>query len=153
MEWKNLYRGFIMGGIDIIPGISSGTIAVVLGIYERLIAAINGLFSKEWKKQLSFLVPLGIGMVISILSFAKLIEFLFEHYSGPTQFFFLGLIVGVLPYLFNQVDVKKTFKLKHYLLLIVGAVLVGLMDFFNPGGYEVITDMNFSTYALLFFSG
>src|SRR5690625_4227106 len=153
MEWKNIYRGFIMGAVELIPGISSGTIAVVLGIYERLIAAINGLFSREWKKHLSFLIPLGIGIVSVMFLLANLIESLSENYPGPTQFFFLGLIVGILPYLFKQADVRKTFKLKHYLLLIVGAILVASLDFLNPEGNAVITDMNFSTYILLFFSG
>ncbi|MFA1822843.1 DUF368 domain-containing protein [Virgibacillus oceani] len=153
MEWKNIYRGFVMGAVELMPGISSGTIAVVLGIYERLIAAINGLFSREWKKHLSFLIPLGVGMVSVILLLSRLIKWLSENYPVPTQFFFLGLIVGVLPFLFNQVDVRKTFQLRHYLLLIAGAVVVGFMGLFNPAGSEVITEMNFSTYALLFFSG
>jgi putative membrane protein len=153
MEWRNIYRGLVMGTIEVIPGISSGTVAVVLGIYERLIAAINGLFSKEWKKHLRFLIPLGIGMVIAIFSLARLLEWLFTYYPGPTLFFFLGLIIGVLPYLFSQVDIKNTFKVRHYLLLIAGAVLIASMDLFNPGGSGVITEMNFSTYMLLFFSG
>jgi putative membrane protein len=153
MEWRNLYRGLVMGAVELIPGISSGTIAVILGIYERLIAAINGLFSKEWKKHLSFLIPLGIGIVSVMFLFARLIEWLFENYPSPTQFFFLGLIVGILPYLFNQVDVRKTFKMRHYLLLIAGAAFVASLNFLNPAGNEVITDMNFTTYALLFFSG
>lgn len=54
MEWKNLYRGFIMGSIEVVPGISGGTIAVLLGIYEQLIAAIGGFFSKDWKKHFVF---------------------------------------------------------------------------------------------------
>jgi len=48
MEWKNIYRGLIMGSSDVIPGISGGTIAVLLGIYDRLIEGINGIFTKEW---------------------------------------------------------------------------------------------------------
>lgn len=153
MEWKNLFRGLAMGAVELIPGISSGTIAVVLGIYERLIAAINGLFSREWKKHLGFLLPLGIGIVSVMFLLANLIELLYENYPGATQFFFLGLIIGVLPYLFNQVDVRKKFTLKHYLLLLAGAVLVASLEFFNPGGNEVMTNMDFSAYALLFFSG
>ena len=50
MEWRNIYRGILMGATDLVPGISGGTIAVLLGIYDRLIAAISGIFSKEWKK-------------------------------------------------------------------------------------------------------
>ncbi|MYL59645.1 DUF368 domain-containing protein, partial [Virgibacillus halodenitrificans] len=34
MEWKNIYRGMLMGASDVIPGVSGGTIAVLLGIYD-----------------------------------------------------------------------------------------------------------------------
>ncbi|GAB3045505.1 DUF368 domain-containing protein [Virgibacillus ainsalahensis] len=153
MEWKNLYRGLIMGASDVIPGVSGGTIAVLLGIYDRLIAAINGFLSKDWKKHLGFLIPLGIGIVTAIFLLANVIEWLFEHYPGPTQFFFLGLILGVLPYLFHKADAKHTFKIKHGILLIIAVALVGSMAFFNPNEGEIIENVTGSTYVLLFFSG
>ncbi|MBM7599872.1 putative membrane protein [Virgibacillus halotolerans] len=153
MEWKNIYRGLIMGASDVIPGVSGGTIAVLLGIYDRLITAINGIFSKEWKKHLGFLIPLGIGMGTAILLFSKVIEWLFEHHPGATKFFFLGLIIGVLPYLFQQADAKNTFKIKHIVLLLIGVVLIGMMTFLHPNEGAVITDRSMSTYVLLFFSG
>ncbi|MBT8399009.1 MAG: DUF368 domain-containing protein, partial [Rhodothermia bacterium] len=34
-------RGLLMGGADIIPGVSGGTVALIVGIYERLIASIK----------------------------------------------------------------------------------------------------------------
>lgn len=153
MEWKNIYRGMMMGASDVIPGVSGGTIAVLLGIYDRLIAAINGLMSRDWKKQLGFLIPLGIGVAAAVLLLAKLIEWLFEHYPGPTQFFFLGLIIGILPYLFHKAEAKQKFKGSHLLLLLVGVVVVGSMIFLNAGEAAVITTMDTKTYILLFFSG
>lgn len=153
MEWKNIYRGLIMGASDVIPGVSGGTIAVLLGIYDRLIAAINGLVSKDWKKQLGFLIPLGIGVVSAILLLSHLIEWLFERHPGPTQFFFLGLIIGILPYLFNQAEVKVNFKVNHYLFLIFGALAVGSMMFLHESDGMVIENLTLSTYILLFFSG
>ncbi|WP_085993440.1 DUF368 domain-containing protein [Oceanobacillus senegalensis] len=153
MEWKNIYRGLIMGVSDVIPGVSGGTIAVLLGIYDRLIAAINGLLSKEWKKHLGFLIPLGVGVLTAIFLLANVIEWLFAHYPGPTKFFFLGLILGVLPYLFYKADAKYAFKGNHYVLLVIGIVVVASMAFFNPNEGTVIEDVTGSTYVLLFFSG
>lgn len=152
-EWKNIYRGLLMGASDVVPGVSGGTIAVVLGIYDRLIEAINGIFSREWKRHLRFLIPLGIGIGISIVLLANVIEWLFEHYPGPTQFFFLGLIIGVLPYLAHKADMKHTFKAQHYLLLLIGAAAVASMVFFQTGESEPLQNMTASTYLLLFFSG
>ncbi|ASK61274.1 DUF368 domain-containing protein [Virgibacillus phasianinus] len=153
MEWKNIYRGMLMGASDVIPGVSGGTIAVLLGIYDRLIAAINGIFSRDWKKQLGFLIPLGIGVGIAILLLSRLIEWLFEHYAGPTQFFFLGLIIGIMPYLFHEADAKQTFRVKHYILIVIGAIIVGSMAFLQAGEPGVIENIATSTYILLFFSG
>ncbi|ALX49164.1 DUF368 domain-containing protein [Lentibacillus amyloliquefaciens] len=153
MEWKNIYRGLLMGASDVIPGVSGGTIAVLLGIYERLIAAINGFMSKDWKKQLGFLIPLGIGILTAIFLLSNVIEWLFDNYPGPTKFFFLGLILGVLPYLFHKADAKNKFRAKHIILLVIGAVIVGSMAFLQASEGPVIENITTSTYIMLFFSG
>ncbi|HLS07921.1 DUF368 domain-containing protein [Lentibacillus sp.] len=153
MEWKNIYRGILMGASDVIPGVSGGTIAVLLGIYERLITAINGFMSKDWKKQLGFLIPLGIGIVTAIFLLSHVIEWLFENYPGPTKFFFLGLILGVVPYLFHKADAKNKFQANHILILLIGAALVGSLAFLQANEGPVIENMTTSTYIKLFFSG
>ncbi|HLR52125.1 MAG TPA: DUF368 domain-containing protein [Candidatus Avamphibacillus sp.] len=153
MEWKNIYRGIIMGASDVIPGVSGGTIALILGIYDQLINSINGLFSKDWRKHLRFLIPLGLGIAIAIFSLAKLIDWLLENYPGPLKFFFLGLILGVLPYLFHQAGIKKTFKFNHYIILIIGAVVIGAIAFFDTSGETIIESRSMWVYVYLFFSG
>ncbi|WP_208586040.1 DUF368 domain-containing protein [Gracilibacillus suaedae] len=153
MEWRNIYRGMLMGASDVVPGVSGGTIAVVLGIYDRLIAAVNGFFSKDFKKHLMFLIPLGVGVLTAIFLLAGLIEWLFEHYPKQTQFAFLGLIIGVLPFLFQKSNAKKNFKGNHILLILVGACIVGSMAFFQTGDPEVVTHFEPSTYIWLFASG
>ncbi|MFC7063652.1 DUF368 domain-containing protein [Halobacillus seohaensis] len=152
-HWKNILRGILMGASDVVPGVSGGTIAVVLGIYDDLIAAINGFFSKEWKRHLKFLLPLGLGIITSILLLANLIEWLFEHYPNPTQFFFLGLIIGVLPYLANKADMKHQFEGRHYVLLLIGVILVGSMAVFQVAERDPMTDLTLASYIGLFFSG
>ncbi|WP_330949389.1 DUF368 domain-containing protein [Virgibacillus sp. MG-45] len=152
MEWKNIYRGLLMGASDVIPGVSGGTIALVLGIYDRLIEAINGFFGKAWKKHLGFLIPLGLGVGIAILTLSKAIDYLLEHYPGPLKFFFLGLILGVLPYLFHQAEARTTFKVKHVIILLIGALLIASIAFFDlREGAEM--ERGLSTYIVVFFSG
>lgn len=153
MEWRNLYRGLIMGSVEVVPGISGGTIAVLLGIYEQLIAAISGFFSKDWKKQIGFLIPLGIGMVTAIFAFAKVIKWLFAHYPMQTQFFFLGLVIGVIPYLYQKAEGQSKFHAKQYILLVIGIVIVSALGVLNPNEGQVIRDINSNTYILLFIAG
>ena len=64
-------KGFFIGIALIIPGLSGGTLAVYLGIYEKLLHAIGSIFS-EFKKSITFLFPVFLGMGISVISLAIL---------------------------------------------------------------------------------
>ena len=56
--WKEAFalymKGVAMGGADIIPGVSGGTIALIVGIYEKLLQAIQSIDAKFIRKLLSF---------------------------------------------------------------------------------------------------
>ncbi len=154
MEWKNLYRGFLMGISDLIPGVSGGTIAFILGIYDRLLAAISGFFSREWKKHLGFLIPLALGMGSAILLLSRLIKYLLEYYHEPTRFFFLGLVLGVIPFIMKQANIKRNFKVNHYLILAIAIIVLVIMAFMRS---DKVLNLGESLSALeiagLFFSG
>lgn len=153
MEWRNIYRGMMMGAFDVVPGVSGGTVALLLGIYDQLIEAINGFFSRSWKKHLGFLIPLGVGIVGAILSLSKLLGWLFAHYPVPTQFAFLGLILGVLPYLFYQSKAKENFRIPHFIMLIIGALVVASLNQFHGDPTYIIPEMDLGAYAYVFLAG
>lgn len=109
--WKlallNLTRGFLMGGADIIPGVSGGTIALILGIYERLVGAISRvdldffrlLRQRRWRDaaehiDLAFLVTLAAGIGCGIILLAGLMHYLLtDPVARPrTMAAFFGLI-------------------------------------------------------------
>jgi putative membrane protein len=153
MQWRNLYRGFLMGISDLIPGVSGRTIAFILGIYDELLAAISGFFSRNWKKHIGFLLPLGIGIGATLLLFSRVIEYLLKNHHAPTQFFFMGLVIGVLPFITKQAGVKRNFTWKHFIvILLVGAVLASLA-FIKPQDTTVITSLTTSNAIWLFFAG
>ncbi|SFE62808.1 DUF368 domain-containing protein [Alteribacillus iranensis] len=152
-EWKNIFRGMAMGASDLIPGVSGGTIALVLGIYHRLLAAINHFFSKRWKEQLGFFIPLGLGIGIAIFSLSNLLEWLLMDYPQPTFFFFIGLILGTIPFLLREADYKHSFRPLHYLILIVAAVLIILSGLFREeDAGTIITSLSAADYIYLFFA-
>lgn len=143
-----------MGISDLIPGVSGGTVAFVLGIYDRLLEAISGFFSRRWKKYIGFLLPLGIGIGVALLSLSKVIDYLLAHHFEPTQFFFMGLIIGVLPFIMKEADVKNSFASSHYIVMIVFALLLASMAFIKPAESAVpITNLSVLTVIGLFFSG
>lgn len=102
-----MLRGFLMGGADIIPGVSGGTVALILGIYERLVTAISHfgltllvhLKRRQWSQaarhvNLRFLVALGSGIFCAIAGLAKLMHYLLTNHQAPTQSLFFGLILA-----------------------------------------------------------
>lgn len=100
-------KGIAMGAADVVPGVSGGTIAFISGIYEELISSIDNIrfsalkdikkdgFPTVWKRLNGpFLLSLLTGIIISILSLAKLIKWLLENKPLLLWGFFFGLVVA-----------------------------------------------------------
>lgn len=105
MYFKNLFLGIILGIGFIIPGVSGGVIATILGIYDNIINRLNNLF-KNFKDNILYLLPLIIGIIISILFFSKLILYLLNNKLNFISYVFIGLILGCIPYLFKEIKIK-----------------------------------------------
>ncbi|WP_436957113.1 DUF368 domain-containing protein [Staphylococcus sp. AS1337] len=133
IKWSNLWKGFAMGTTDLVPGVSGGTIALLLGIYDDFIRSISGIFSKRFWVSLKFLIPIGLGMVIAIGVLSKLINYLLSTHTVPTMFFFVGLIGGIIPYLLKTSKFKQTFSIQHYILLLLGIVIIVVITLLNNG--------------------
>jgi putative membrane protein len=100
-------KGIAMGAADVIPGVSGGTIAFITGIYEELINSIKsvnlsaikllftGKFNEFWNAvNGTFLLSLFTGIAISIISLAKGLKYLLDHYPILVWSFFFGLVVA-----------------------------------------------------------
>lgn len=66
----NILRGMVIGIANVIPGVSGGTMMVSMGIYDRLILVLTH-FIKRMKEAIALLVPIGIGMLLSIAILTK----------------------------------------------------------------------------------
>ena len=145
-------KGFFFGIANIIPGVSGGTIALTMGVYEDLIEIISHFF-KDIKKSLNFIVPFGIGAVLSILLMSKLISASLEKFPIATTLFFIGLIVGGVPLLTRKVKNEKIKPINILLFLITFSLILG-MSFMNEGNNVVsVSNMNISMYFILFLVG
>ncbi len=98
---RNFFVGIILGVANIIPGVSGGTMAVVFGVYDRLIGAITLNLKRLWK-ELPFLLPLGAGLLVGIVGFSRLVTWLFSAWPAQTNFFFLGIILGSVPFIYGR---------------------------------------------------
>ena len=104
---KQVVRGVCMGGADIVPGVSGGTVALILGIYERLVTAISHvdltLLAAVRERRIAdaarhidlrFLIALIAGIGIGVLGLAGLMHHLLEHEMDSTFGAFFGLILA-----------------------------------------------------------
>lgn len=136
-------KGAAMGAANVIPGVSGGTIALITGIYERIIQALRGFqpmnikfllrgdLKKFWRQiDGSFLTWLFLGVGISILTLARLLEWLLEHYEKQTFGFFFGLIAVSIFYVGKAVDRWRTIEI--FFLIGGTAIAVGI-SFMVPG--------------------
>ena len=73
----------------ILPGISGAFILVIIGAYAPVLEAIN---SRNLKTILIF----GAGAVVGLLSFSKLLKWLFEKYHRITLAVITGFMIGSL---------------------------------------------------------
>tara|TARA_R110002126_G_scaffold112105_1_gene250166 strand:+ start:27287 stop:28210 length:924 start_codon:yes stop_codon:yes gene_type:complete len=84
-----LFAGAIAICAMILPGISGSFILVLLGAYKPVLDAVN---ERDFKTILIFLV----GAVIGLLSFSKVLKWLFANYKNYTLAALTGFIIGSL---------------------------------------------------------
>lgn len=127
-------KGFLIGASNVIPGVSGGTMAVLTGIYGKLVDSIASLSRKTTWKALfkgefkdfwkdingSFLLALGIGVLISIASLAKLVTFVFGNYPVQTWAFFFGLVAASAVVMFKGI---KGWKASSVIFAVTGLII------------------------------
>lgn len=126
-------KGICMGAADVIPGVSGGTIAFITGIYDKFVGSLNNIDSSAVKmlfkgkfKELwehingTFLVSLFAGIFISVITLAKLMQYLLSSHPIETWAFFFGLIVASVIFIGKGVE---KWRGKDYLLYLLGIAL------------------------------
>ena len=73
----------------ILPGISGSFILIILGSYESVLNAVDD-------RNLKVILVVAAGCIFGILSFARILKFLFQRYRAQTMAIMLGFIVGSL---------------------------------------------------------
>jgi len=145
----NALKGAAMGIANVIPGVSGGTVAVITGIFERIVNAIKSfdviairlLLSGRWQGlaeriDLGFLVPLGTGMLISIVSVAHLFKHLFSRHPVLIWSFFFGLILASVYFVAKTIS-RFTFAVP--LFFAVGAAVAVGISVLTPGAENADT--------------
>ena len=124
MNINQLIKGIIIGIAKIIPGLSGAVLMISFNLYDRAIEAITNFFDNP-KKNLLFLFNLGLGIVLGIVLFSKVIHYFIINYYLYTTALFLGLIIGGIPVVSRKVPKKK----KYFILSLISFILIFSLSF------------------------
>jgi len=90
---ESIWFLFLAGALAIcamiLPGISGAFILVLLGAYQPVLEALNN-------RDLKTIGVIGLGAIIGLLSFSKLLKWLFQNYKNLTLATLTGFILGSL---------------------------------------------------------
>jgi len=136
-------KGMAMGAVDLIPGVSGGTIAFITGIYEELLNSLrsmspknfklffSGKFKDFWKGvNGSFLLVLVLGIGTSIFSLAKYVvtPALDKHPIVLWSFFFGLVLIST----FSILKTIRNFSMPMFICFGVGALIAYLVTVMSP---------------------
>jgi putative membrane protein len=100
-----LWYVFISGAIAIcamiLPGISGSFILLLLGSYELVLNSIKDL-------KLTIIAVFGAGCIVGLLSFSKLLSWMFKKYHDLTIAILTGFLVGSLNKIWPWKDIIST---------------------------------------------
>jgi putative membrane protein len=135
-------KGMGMGAADVVPGVSGGTIAFIAGIYEELVHSIKNInfrtISTLWKEGLpafwkavngSFLLSVVGGILISVLTLAKILEYLLVNHPILIWSFFFGLVIGSAIFVARSIEKWNTWTI---ISGVAGIAIAWIITSFTP---------------------
>ena len=147
----NFIKGIFVGIFNIIPGLSGCALLIIFNLYEKCLEAISTIF-KNPKKNILFLLPIGIGILIGTVLFSKVIIYFINIFPSETFIIFAGFLLGTLPHLFKEAT-KKGFKDSFIIPFLITFSLGIIMLFFDTKNISYHIDYNLLSVLKYFFIG
>lgn len=144
---RTFFKGIIVGIGGVSPGLSGSVLLIIFGLYQKTLEALGSLL-KNFRKNAAFLLPLVLGMFTGVLLFSKAIDFFLTNYEMPTCFCFLGLILGTLPMIWQEVR-KEGFAPKYYGVIALAAAAGFWFFRMNPNAFPQVAQPNLLQSVLL----
>lgn len=124
-----LVCGIIASSAMILPGISGSLILVIMGVYKVLIDSVNNL-------EISIIFTFIIGAIAGLISFSKILSWLFNNYKNLTYSIMLGLVIGsigkVWPWKQNEmVQLANLDMIFSVILVIIGFFMIFIIEKLN----------------------
>lgn len=103
-----IVSGFLIGGANVVPGVSGGTMALILGIFEELVESLRMAGRPEFFRALlgfrlkdawrivngNFLLAIAVGALLAVLVLVPGLEWMLINQPVIIWSFFFGLVLG-----------------------------------------------------------
>ena len=121
-----LICGIIASSAMILPGISGSLILVILGVYKILVEALDNL-------DIRIITSFIVGAIIGVISFSKILKWLFNNYKSLAYSIMLGLVIGSIEKIWpwNKSFSAELSNLDLFVsisLVILGFIIVFLLE-------------------------
>ena len=126
-----LLLGVFVGLAVIVPGISGSTIAIIFGLYTGMLYAIGNILT-DFKRCFSFLLPIGLGVVVGFAAGFLVIQSVFEMFLFQLICLFVGLMLGAVPAITKEIKGAKVTPLR-VILMVIGFMIpiaIGVVSIF-----------------------
>ncbi len=130
-----------MGSVDIIPGISGGTIAFITGIYSKLLKSIDRFsFKKLLKGQFRniwndingpFILLLFLGIISGIFFLSGILIYLFKNHPNSITSFLFGIIFATFFQFIGLIKNKKIGDFFYLTISLIISILLTQLNTFN----------------------
>ena len=131
-------KGLAMGAGAIAPGVSGGALAVIFGLYDKITNFIAHM-NRNFKENLKFFIPIGIGGVVGVLLFSRIIDFLFQNYEIEVRYAFVGLMLGTLPTVIREAN-KKGYRKKYLFPFFVSLIITLAFIYLENNTINIINE-------------
>ena len=139
-------KGVVIALGFILPGVSGGVLEAILGIYERMLRFMAHL-TKNFKENLLFFLPVGIGGIVGIGLLSKPLEWLLQNYQIVVLWGFAGAIIGTLPALAKESTLKSK-RTMGDLFWFFGTMIIGFLFLYFMGDILGTIPANFLGFVL-----
>ena len=147
-QLKYFTAGVFIGISELLPGISGATVALMFGVYEKILNFLTKF------RDLNLIIPLLVGMILSVFLFSSLVNFLYTNFTQTFKISIAFIMIGygifllINTYLKENIHKGKTFYLNVFLAIFIGFLLSG---FYITGSYPPDGPFTPSVGALIIF--
>lgn len=115
-----VFCGFILAMSKVVPGLSGSAILIAIGLYSTIIVRVTDV-------DVFAIVALGIGFVLGLFIFAKIMDAVLKNHRMPATHLIFGLTIGCVPVIAYQASGSTESMYIPMVLAFAAGVLVSYL--------------------------